>query len=217
MAAAAAAAGAAGAPTRAKVAAALTTKTATAAALHAPPAPWPQQLLAAARFAGRARSSSSVFAGGRWAPLPLQLPAHQLQQRAAKHSALPGGAARARKATEKAMYLGAVVLLMIALSYGSVPLYQLYCQATGYGTALGGAGARNGVEEKLRRRAAAPDDALEAKARARELRVWFTSDVEPGLPWKFTPTQDFVSLRPGESTLAFFTAENKRCARNVAR
>lgn len=28
------------------------------------------------------------------------------------------------------------------------------------------------------------------------------------MPWKFTPTQRQVVVRPGESTLAFYTAEN---------
>lgn len=31
--------------------------------------------------------------------------------------------------------------------------------------------------------------ALEAKAAARELRVWFTADVAPDMPWNFKPTQ----------------------------
>ena len=30
-----------------------------------------------------------------------------------------------------------------------------------------------------------------------------------GMPWKFTPTQRSVKLHPGQSTLAFYTAENK--------
>jgi cytochrome c oxidase assembly protein subunit 11 len=98
---------------------------------------------------------------------------------------------------------------MLALSYLSVPLYRMFCQATGYGGALGREAA--GVEEKLRKRREAPDAELEAKAAARELRVWFSADVADGVPWRFTPTQEFVRVRPGESTLAFFTAENLRC------
>lgn len=59
-------------------------------------------------------------------------------------------------------------------------------QATGYGGAVGQA---TGIEDKLRRRAESPDAALEAKAAARELRVWFSSDVADDMPWRFTPTQ----------------------------
>ncbi|KAJ0618637.1 putative cytochrome c oxidase assembly protein CtaG/Cox11 [Helianthus annuus] len=29
-----------------------------------------------------------------------------------------------------------------------------------------------------------------------------------GMPWKFIPTQREVSVKPGESALAFYTAEN---------
>lgn len=29
------------------------------------------------------------------------------------------------------------------------------------------------------------------------------------MPWKFVPTQRSVKLHPGQSTLAFYTAENK--------
>jgi cytochrome c oxidase assembly protein Cox11 len=31
------------------------------------------------------------------------------------------------------------------------------------------------------------------------------------MPWTFTPTQDYVTVHPGESVLAFFTAHNTRC------
>jgi cytochrome c oxidase assembly protein Cox11 len=50
-------------------------------------------------------------------------------------------------------------------------------------------GQATGVEEKLRRRKESPDAALESKAAARELRVWFSSDVADDMPWRFTPTQ----------------------------
>jgi cytochrome c oxidase assembly protein subunit 11 len=43
----------------------------------------------------------------------------------------------------------------------------------------------------------------------RELVVQFNADVADGMPWKFTPSQREVRVRPGQSTLAFYTAENK--------
>lgn len=36
----------------------------------------------------------------------------------------------------------------------------------------------------------------------------FNADVSDGMPWKFRPSQRSVTLRPGESTLAFYVAEN---------
>lgn len=64
------------------------------------------------------------------------------------------------------------------------------------------------MEDKLRKREESPNEKLEAKAAKRELRVWFSSSVSDDMPWKFTPTQEFVKVKPGESTLVFFTAQN---------
>jgi cytochrome c oxidase assembly protein subunit 11 len=103
---------------------------------------------------------------------------------------------------------GAVVLGMIGFSYASVPLYRAFCQATGYGGAVGKA---HNIEAKLKAREEQPNPTLEEKCAKREIRVWFSSDVADDMPWSFKPTQDYVTVHPGESTLAFFTAHNKRC------
>lgn len=102
---------------------------------------------------------------------------------------------------------GAVVLGMIGFSYASVPLYRAFCQATGYGGAVGKA---HNIEAKLKAREEQPNPTLEQKCAKREMRVWFSSDVAEDMPWKFVPTQQYVTIRPGESTLAFFTAHNLR-------
>ena len=46
-------------------------------------------------------------------------------------------------------------------------------------------------------------------AKNREVTVSFNADVAEGMPWRFVPTQKSVRVRPGETTLAFFTARNK--------
>lgn len=38
--------------------------------------------------------------------------------------------------------------------------------------------------------------------------VNFVSEVQPGLKWSFTPCQKSIKVRPGQSTLVFYTAEN---------
>ncbi|MQL77985.1 hypothetical protein Taro_010402, partial [Colocasia esculenta] len=43
----------------------------------------------------------------------------------------------------------------------------------------------------------------------REIVVQFNADVADGMPWKFVPTQREVRVKPGESALAFYTAENR--------
>lgn len=43
----------------------------------------------------------------------------------------------------------------------------------------------------------------------RRIKVTFNADCSDALPWKFTPLQKSVVVRPGESALAFYTATNK--------
>jgi len=109
-------------------------------------------------------------------------------------------------AAELGMYGAAAVVGMIGLSYASVPLYKIFCSATGYGGAVAGAVS---VEEKLKRRLENPNLELEKAAAQREITVWFNTDVADNMPWTFVPTQECVRVIPGQSTLAFFTAHNK--------
>jgi len=44
---------------------------------------------------------------------------------------------------------------------------------------------------------------------ARRIKVHFNADTSDALPWQFTPQQKFVSVLPGETSLAFYTAKNK--------
>lgn len=107
---------------------------------------------------------------------------------------------------ELALYWGAAAVAMIGLSYASVPLYKLFCAtSTGYGSAVV---RGKTVEEKLKTRVDKPNEKMEEAAATREVRVWFNSDVADDMPWKFVPTQEFVRVRPGQPTLAFFTATN---------
>lgn len=64
------------------------------------------------------------------------------------------------------------------------------------------------VEDKLAEREQAANAELDAAAASRQLTVTFNADVSDGMPWKFRPSQRSVTLRPGESTLAFYVAEN---------
>jgi len=105
-----------------------------------------------------------------------------------------------RKAVENASYLTALVIGMVGLTYASVPLYRMFCQATGYG---GTTQRLQTLEEKLSQ----PADPL-VEENLRELKIHFNADVTSGMNWKFTPTQRSVRTTPGESTLAFYTVKN---------
>lgn len=92
---------------------------------------------------------------------------------------------------ERAMRYAAVAVGMVGATYASVPLYRLFCQATG----LGGA---TRVED------VAPEGAVSN----RRVRIHLDSARAEGLPWKFTPAQRSMDVRPGESALAFYEVEN---------
>ena len=101
--------------------------------------------------------------------------------------------ARAKRRT--AFIAGSVALGMIGLAYASVPLYRIFCQATGFGGTTGRAEA-----------AALPDSMVLRALGGRTVKVRFDSNVSPDMPWKFAPKVNDVSVKIGEKRLAFYTA-----------
>jgi cytochrome c oxidase assembly protein subunit 11 len=79
---------------------------------------------------------------------------------------------------------------MIGVTYASVPLYQLFCQITGYG----------GTTQKAE---SAPSNILD-----RTITVRFDANVSAGLPWEFQPKQREVTLRLGETADVAYLAKN---------
>jgi cytochrome c oxidase assembly protein subunit 11 len=86
----------------------------------------------------------------------------------------------------------AVLAVMGGLTAASVPLYRIFCAATGY----------NGTTQRA---SVAP--AHEVKARV--ITVRFNADTAPGLPWDFRPLQREVMVHPGEEQVAVFLAQNR--------
>ncbi|CAI5461926.1 unnamed protein product [Closterium sp. Yama58-4] len=127
---------------------------------------------------------------------------NQQSQQARRRFGASGPTGRQAEANKsQLMYLVAAALAMLGAAYASVPLYRLFCQATGFG---GTTQRKETVEEKVARQSAD-----KSAAAARELVIHFNADVAEGLPWRFIPTQREVRVRPGQSTLAFYTAHNK--------
>jgi len=87
--------------------------------------------------------------------------------------------------------LSGVVLGMVALSFAAVPLYRIFCEATGYG----------GTTQRAQH---AADQVLD-----RTIEVRFNADVNSGLPWSFRPEQTVVRFKVGETGMATFRAENQ--------
>lgn len=78
---------------------------------------------------------------------------------------------------------------MLGMAYAAVPLYQLFCQVTGYG----------GTTQRVSK----PSDVV----LDRVVTVRFDANVN-GLAWRFEPVVRTVDVRIGENTLAFYRATN---------
>lgn len=95
-----------------------------------------------------------------------------------------------------AIYCVATVAFMVAGSFASAPLYDLFCRVTGFaGTPLRAAKAPGAVPG-----AAENGETL--------ITIRLNATVAPGMPWKFQPVQREIKVRPGEETLAFYRATN---------
>jgi cytochrome c oxidase assembly protein subunit 11 len=86
---------------------------------------------------------------------------------------------------------GVLVAAMVGASFAAVPLYNMFCRATGFA----------GTTQVSR---IAPQHAL-----ARELTMRFDSNVMPGLPWKFTPEQNEIKLHIGEVVTVHYKVINE--------
>ena len=88
--------------------------------------------------------------------------------------------------------LGAAALVagMVGMAFASVPLFAMFCSATGYnGTVQTGGAAAPGAGQKV-------------------LTIRFNANTHPGLPWRFGPETPSMTLRVGEEGMGFYTAEN---------
>ena len=90
--------------------------------------------------------------------------------------------------------LGSVVVAaitgMVGMSFAAIPLYRMFCAATGYG------GTPN------------IGPSVAPGASGGPIRVRFNADTNPGLPWSFAPDQLEVTLALGDEQVAFYHAVN---------
>ncbi|KAF2839644.1 hypothetical protein M501DRAFT_1015739 [Patellaria atrata CBS 101060] len=97
-------------------------------------------------------------------------------------------------------YSLSIILGTVALSYGSVPLYKMICQQTGWGGTP--------VKAHSSSTSSDPSSRLTPVPLERRLRITFHGSTSDVLPWKFVPQQREVRVLPGETALAFYTATN---------
>ncbi len=95
-----------------------------------------------------------------------------------------------RKNLRVAAIAGSAVIGMVGLAYASVPLYSMFCAATGFGGTT-------------QRAAAAPDTAT-----GKFITVRFDANTAASLGWNFHPAQSVMKVRIGEQNLAHYSATN---------
>jgi cytochrome c oxidase assembly protein subunit 11 len=98
---------------------------------------------------------------------------------------------RARKGATVGALLGIVAAMSVLVGF-SVPLYRLFCAATGY----------NGTTQR------ATEIASEI-VKDRTITIQFDANVAPGLDWVFRPEQRSVKVHPGETKIITYKAFNQ--------
>lgn len=83
-----------------------------------------------------------------------------------------------------------VVLVMGAMAWAAIPLYDWFCRVTGYGGYTNT--ADSGSEQIL----------------DQTIKVRFDASLERDMPWQFRPVQREMEVRIGETGLAFYEAYN---------
>jgi cytochrome c oxidase assembly protein subunit 11 len=111
-----------------------------------------------------------------------------------------------RTAIKQGRRHGVIVVILIAvlagmtgLTFASVPLYRIFCGATGFG----------GTTQRAQ---AAPD-----QISRRLIKVSFDAQTAPGLDWDFRPLTSAVTVHPGAQTQVFFRAVNRSAKAITAR
>lgn len=91
-----------------------------------------------------------------------------------------------------ALALLSLFFSMVLLSFASVPIYNLFCKATGFGGAL-----KQGMNLYK-----------EQERGTRVINIEFDSNIASNLPWSFIPKQRNASVISGQTTLIFYESEN---------
>ncbi len=97
-------------------------------------------------------------------------------------------AAKNRKSAIIVAFIGAG---MLGLSFAAVPLYQIFCQVTGYGGTTRTAQA-----------------ATEVPVSDRKIKIRFVANVNRDMPWDFEASQLTQEIQVGERKIATYSAQN---------
>jgi len=79
---------------------------------------------------------------------------------------------------------------MLGMAYAAVPLYELFCQVTGYG----------GTTQRVTQYSQTVLD--------RDITIRFDANTSGGIPWDFKPVSRDATIRIGETTQVAYAAKN---------
>ena len=85
----------------------------------------------------------------------------------------------------------AFAVAMVGLAFASVPLYRIFCEATGF----------DGTTQRASA-AAAPRIVL-----GKTVGIRFDANVSPTMPWRFTPERETQVVKIGERYMAIYLAK----------
>jgi cytochrome c oxidase assembly protein subunit 11 len=94
-----------------------------------------------------------------------------------------------QKNMRTALIMALIVAFMLGLAFAAVPLYRIFCEATGF----------NGTPQRADRAPGAVPG---------QVKVQFDANVHPGLPWRFEPEQVSVNVAPGARTQILYRSRN---------
>ena len=89
-----------------------------------------------------------------------------------------------------ALWTAGFAAAMLGLAFASVPLYRVFCAATGFAGTTGRAAA------------------AEAPVAGSSIKIRFDGNTSPGMPWTFRPDATQVTIPIGGRRMAFFRATN---------
>lgn len=80
---------------------------------------------------------------------------------------------------------------MMLFTLASVPIYNIFCKATGYG----------GTTQRA-------NPYAKTEKGSRKIKIEFDANVDQKLPWRFVPKHRSANVITGENTLVFYESEN---------
>ncbi|XP_053392785.1 cytochrome c oxidase assembly protein COX11, mitochondrial-like [Mercenaria mercenaria] len=108
-----------------------------------------------------------------------------------------GSGGQTMSKTDAVLYLLSLLMLCTGLAYSGVPLFKIFCRQFGFG----------GNPELSKGHDRSKVGTMET-VEDREIIVTFNADRHAAMKWNFQPQQTKIKVKPGETALAFYGAEN---------